>query len=427
MKLFSFCFSLLLLLCAATANADWKQVGKAEYNWGPFHIYTVSLFTESGNYSSEQRPLMLRIKFAKPVEGKNFAISLFKEMALDKMPADQAESLRKRLIKNFPDFKPDDVLNYIALNDEGYFVLNDTVLDEHFDAPFNHEFIAIWLDSPSSFKQLQPRLLGEKKEEQTETATENATATATTKAEASTQTADNNSTENRQQATKTAETEEKGQADNTSVNSSHSASASTKKEKTMEEKPIKADGNDKSSSSLSENKSAEIDKKIQSEPKKANTSITAPKVEQQITKDKSVAETNKAGKQDNTAVEQTARDADNKIKPSQPQASSTQEVAKKSADANQTAKMKESDVKNQSVNADTKTVATDKATATNTQTDDKNAANEEKTNATTDSKKSQQENSDTEQPKAQEPDAEEPIEPAIECDPILPFLKQHHC
>ncbi|MFU2123784.1 hypothetical protein ACLRAD_09440 [Gallibacterium anatis] len=376
MKLFSFCFSLLLLLCAATANADWKQVGKAEYNWGPFHIYTVSLFTESGNYSSEQRPLMLRIKFAKPVEGKNFAISLFKEMALDKMPADQAESLRKRLIKNFPDFKPDDVLNYIALNDEGYFVLNDTVLDEHFDAPFNHEFIAIWLDSPSSFKQLQPRLLGEKKEEQTETATENATATATTKAEASTQTADNNSTENRQQATKTAETEEKGKADNTSVNSSHSASASTKKEKTVEEKPIKADGNDKSASSLAENKSAEIDKKIQ---------------------------------------------------PSQPQASSTQEVTKKSADANQTAKMKEDDVKNQSVSADTKTVATDKATATNTQTDDKNAVNEEKTNAATDSKKSQQENSDTEQPKAQEPDAEEPIEPAIECDPILPFLKQHHC
>ncbi|KGQ27360.1 hypothetical protein JP31_03835 [Gallibacterium anatis] len=376
MKLFSFCFSLLLLLCAATANADWKQVGKAEYNWGPFHIYTVSLFTESGNYSSEQRPLMLRIKFAKPVEGKNFAISLFKEMALDKMPADQAESLRKRLIKNFPDFKPDDVLNYIALNDEGYFVLNDTVLDEHFDAPFNHEFIAIWLDSPSSFKQLQPRLLGEKKEAQTETATENATATATTKAEASTQTADNNSTENRQQAAKTAETEEKGKADNTSVNSSHSASASTKKEKTMEEKPIKADGNDKSASSLSENKSTEIDKKIQ---------------------------------------------------PSQPQASATQEVTKKSADANQTAKMKEADVKNQSISADTKTVATDKATATNTQTDDKNAVDEEKTNATTDSKKSQQENSDTEQPKAQEPDAEEPIEPAIECDPILPFLKQHHC
>ncbi|KGQ46191.1 hypothetical protein [Gallibacterium anatis] len=377
MKLFSFCFSLLLLLCAATANADWKQVGKAEYNWGPFHIYTVSLFTESGNYSSEQRPLMLRIKFAKPVEGKNFAISLFKEMALDKMPADQAESLRKRLIKNFPDFKPDDVLNYIALNDEGYFVLNDTVLDEHFDAPFNHEFIAIWLDSPSSFKQLQPRLLGEKKEAQTETATENAAATATTKAEVSTQTADNNSTENRQQVAKTAETEEKGKADNTSVNSSHSASASTKKEKTMEEKPIKADGNDKSASSLSENKSAEIDKKTQ---------------------------------------------------PSQPHSSATQEVTKKSADADQAAKMEEADVKNQSVSADTKTVDADtKATATNTQTDDKNAANEEKTNATTDSKKSQQENSDTEQPKAQEPDAEEPIEPAIECDPILPFLKQHHC
>ncbi|MGY6772508.1 hypothetical protein [Gallibacterium sp. ZY190522] len=379
MKLFSFCFfSLLLLLYTTTANANWKQVGKAEYNWGPFHIYTVSLFTENGTYSSEQRPLMLRIKFAKPVEGKNFAISLFKEMALDKMPTDQAENLRKRLIKNFPDFKPDDVLNYIALDNEGYFVLNDTILTERFDPTFNREFIAIWLDSPSSFKQLQPRLLGEKKEEQTATTvTENADAT---KANSSTQTAGSNSTENTQQSAKTPETEEKVKADNSSVNSTHSSS-------TKEEKPIKADGSDKSAT-----------------------------------------ETNKVRKQDNSAVEQTTSDVESKIKSSQPRTSSTQEITKKSADANQASKMKESDMKTQSVSADTKTVNTDtKSTATNTQTDDKNAMNEEKTNTTTDNKKSQKENSDTKQSKVQEQDTEEPIEPAIECDPILPFLKQYHC
>ncbi|MFC0324013.1 hypothetical protein ACFFHT_10695 [Gallibacterium melopsittaci] len=169
MKFFSFCLSLLLLLYTPFSFADWQQVGKAEYNWGPFHIYTVSLFTENGTYSSEQRPLMLRIKFAKPVEGKNFAVSMVKEMALEQMKPEDVDKLRKRLIKNFPDFKPDDVLNYIALDKDGYFVLNDTILAEHFDRTFNHQFISIWLDSESSFKQLQPRLLGEEKDDQTKT------------------------------------------------------------------------------------------------------------------------------------------------------------------------------------------------------------------------------------------------------------------
>lgn len=166
MKFRSFYLSLLLLLYTPLSSADWKQVGKAEYNWGPFHVYTISLFTENGTYSTEQRPLMLRIAFAKPVEGKNFAISMIKEMPLNSMKADEVDQLRKRLIKNFPDFKTGDVLNYIALDNEGYFVVNDTVLSEHFNRSFNHQFISVWLNSESSFKQLQPRLLGEGKEKE---------------------------------------------------------------------------------------------------------------------------------------------------------------------------------------------------------------------------------------------------------------------
>ncbi|MFC0308329.1 hypothetical protein ACFFHK_01230 [Gallibacterium trehalosifermentans] len=185
MKFFSFCLGLILSLYVPFSSANWQQVGKAEYNWGPFHIYTVSLFTENGTYNSEQRPLLLRIKFAKPVEGKNFAISMVKEMDIDKINPKEVDQLRKRLIKNFPDFKPNDVLNYIALEQDGYFVLNNTILVEHFDRAFNHQFISIWLDSESSFKKLQPRLLGEDKDSQTNIASKQNMPTNNTESRAS--------------------------------------------------------------------------------------------------------------------------------------------------------------------------------------------------------------------------------------------------
>ena len=63
----------------------------------------------------------------------------------------------------FPDFSPNDILNYIALPDRGYFVLNDTVLEHDFDAKFNQAFIGIWLAPNSTFVKLQPQLLGKMK------------------------------------------------------------------------------------------------------------------------------------------------------------------------------------------------------------------------------------------------------------------------
>lgn len=61
---------------------------------------------------------------------------------------------------NLPDFSPNDILNFVALADKGYFVLNDTVLDHEFDQKFTQAFIDVWLSDKSSFIKLQPQLLG---------------------------------------------------------------------------------------------------------------------------------------------------------------------------------------------------------------------------------------------------------------------------
>lgn len=162
MKLLKITTTLFILLLSRTAAATWLPVGTVDYTWGPFHIYTITLYSENGEYQPNQRPLMLTLNYAKPVEGKNFAITLHKAIS-DSSPTIDAQTQTQwlaQLEKTLPDFQPKDLLNYIALDENGYFVLNDTVLEPQFDSQFNQAFLDIWLSPQSNFKRLQNKLLG---------------------------------------------------------------------------------------------------------------------------------------------------------------------------------------------------------------------------------------------------------------------------
>ena len=150
----------LFSLLPTALYAQWKNVGNAEYNWGPFHVYTINLATETGDYKFGQFPLMLSFKYEKPVEGKAFAISLVKE--LEGLNSDKAQTDHwVRVLQSiFPDFSPNDVLTYIALPERGYFVYKDVILDHEFGRDFNQAFVNIWLSEKSSFQKLQPELFG---------------------------------------------------------------------------------------------------------------------------------------------------------------------------------------------------------------------------------------------------------------------------
>ncbi|MFZ7173109.1 hypothetical protein [Avibacterium volantium] len=153
---------LISTLFSTALWADWEMVGNADYNWGPFQIYTLSLYSETGNYQENQRPLMLSFNFDKPVEGKSFAISLIKEMKSLKVEGD-TDNWLDELQKIFPDFSPKDVLSYIALPNKGYFILNDTVLDKEFGDDFNRAFISSALSPKGSYSKILPQLLGKEK------------------------------------------------------------------------------------------------------------------------------------------------------------------------------------------------------------------------------------------------------------------------
>ncbi|QPB43096.1 hypothetical protein [Rodentibacter haemolyticus] len=156
-------FAAIFMFFSTALSAHWQHVGNAEYTWGPFHVYSVALSSETGSYQENQRPLMFSIKYGKPIEGKSFAISLIKEMEAQQASTDDTNAWLKKMQEIFPDFSPNDILNFVALDNKGYFIANDTILNHEFDAKFTEAFVNIWLSPKSSFLKLQPQLLGKEK------------------------------------------------------------------------------------------------------------------------------------------------------------------------------------------------------------------------------------------------------------------------
>lgn len=145
-----FYFILLGLFAVLHSNetlAQWKKVNDVDYIWGPFKIYNISLFTEDGEYREHTRPILLSFNYEKPVDGRDFAISLVRSWAKLGISLAEEEKVIDRLRKILPNIKAGDKLHYIALEDKGYFMLNDTIIDQIFERDFNDAIIAIWLDT----------------------------------------------------------------------------------------------------------------------------------------------------------------------------------------------------------------------------------------------------------------------------------------
>ncbi|TCP18610.1 hypothetical protein EV693_102290 [Nicoletella semolina] len=138
--------AICLLFCSGIVSANWKKINDADYSWGPFTIYNITLFSEDGRYTPNTRPLMLTLKYAKPVDGRDFAISLARSWSNLGITLPEQDDIVDRLRKIIPNIKKDDLLSYIALKEKGYFILNDTVIPEEFNQDFNDAVLAIWLD-----------------------------------------------------------------------------------------------------------------------------------------------------------------------------------------------------------------------------------------------------------------------------------------
>lgn len=154
MRFFSFCCTLcFFLLLPKWGYSQWQKINDVDYVWGPFTIYNVALFSETGEYRQGTRPLMLSLRYKKPVNGRDFAISLARSWANLGIELPEQESVIDRLRKSMPNIKKGDSLRFIALADQGYFVLNNQVLEQLFDAEFSQAIISVWLDEQAEIGQ----------------------------------------------------------------------------------------------------------------------------------------------------------------------------------------------------------------------------------------------------------------------------------
>lgn len=139
-------FTLLFSVLSQSTFANWEKINDLDYTWGPFKIYNITLFTESGEYQPQTRPLMLSLKYDKPVDGRDFAISIARSWASLDIKVPEQNKVIERLRKLLPDLKSGDLLSYIALEDKGYFIVNDQIIPEEFDKTVNDAIVAVWLD-----------------------------------------------------------------------------------------------------------------------------------------------------------------------------------------------------------------------------------------------------------------------------------------
>lgn len=139
-------FTLLFSVFSHTTFANWEKINDLDYTWGPFKIYNITLFTENGEYQPQTRPLMLSLEYDKPVDGRDFAISIARSWASLDIKVPEQNKVIERLRRLLPDLKSGDLLSYIALEDKGYFVVNDQIIPEEFDKTVNDAIVAVWLD-----------------------------------------------------------------------------------------------------------------------------------------------------------------------------------------------------------------------------------------------------------------------------------------
>lgn len=139
-------FTFLLALFSSSATAQWEKINDLDYTWGPFKIYNITLFTESGEYFPHIRPLMLSLKYDKPVDGRDFAISIARSWASLDIKLPEQNKIIDRLRKTLPDLKDGDKLSYIALEDRGYFIVNNQIIGEEFPKEVSDAIVAVWLD-----------------------------------------------------------------------------------------------------------------------------------------------------------------------------------------------------------------------------------------------------------------------------------------
>lgn len=155
--------SILLLICASSAMAtgdSLQLVGEARLKLLLWSVYDSRLYSKTGNYKPEQRPLRFEIEYLRNIQASDLVLQTELEWEHQGVDHPRRAQWLDTLLKIWPDVTEDDVLT-LHLDEQGQsmFYSNDKLLGQIEDPDFGVHFLDIWLSPATSRPGLRKELL----------------------------------------------------------------------------------------------------------------------------------------------------------------------------------------------------------------------------------------------------------------------------
>jgi len=157
--------TILLLTCAASAVATGESlqlVGEARLKVLLWSVYDSRLYSKTGDYNPEQRPLRFEIEYLRNIDASDLVLQTELEWEQQGIDHPRQSQWLETLQELWPDVAEDDVIT-LDLDDQGYstFYSNDELLGQINDPDFGAHFLDIWLSPATSRPELREALIGQ--------------------------------------------------------------------------------------------------------------------------------------------------------------------------------------------------------------------------------------------------------------------------
>lgn len=161
----------LTLMLSFTAFAapwsQWRSVGNATLNWGPFEVYHSTLLTPDGKYQARTWPQALAIRYLRSID-RQALVNVTEEQwrALGLLNQAQKNGWLEVLQKTWPDVSHGSEIIFLADEQGGRFYngLPNSAIFNAIGAPFSPSFrdafLAIWLSPAAHYPDLRSKLMG---------------------------------------------------------------------------------------------------------------------------------------------------------------------------------------------------------------------------------------------------------------------------
>jgi hypothetical protein len=147
---------------AESASPALRKVGEAKLTVMFWDVYESSLYTQTGQYAPNDRPLRLDIRYLRNIRGEDLIKQTRKEWRAQGLNHPQQEAWLERLAALWPDVSENDVISLLVDEQNvAHFSLNGKPLGTVEDPAFTQQFAAIWLSPDTTRPELRAKLIGQ--------------------------------------------------------------------------------------------------------------------------------------------------------------------------------------------------------------------------------------------------------------------------